>query len=281
MIRPIPQAAVDFVKQHEGLRLQAYQDVGGIWTVGYGHAYVPAGETITQAQADAFLMQDLQTAADRLAAKVKQPIIDELTPNQYAALCSFVLNVGTPGTRIWADLNAQHFDQVPQDMMAFVYAKVDGQMVKVSGLVNRRADEVRLWSTDEPGSTQAVVSSAVTRSYATPAAPSEAKPRGGIGPAIATAATGIAAAAGQAGDVVKNIANAVSPYADASDHVKALIGTLAMASAGLAVVTLGLVYLRNRAVSQWGKTTMPSLPPNALPPVQGQPNAQPGQSQHA
>lgn len=276
MTRPIPDAAVAFVKAHEGLRLTAYRDVGGVLTIGYGSAGpdVRDGQTITQDQADALLMRDLQTAADRLASKVKDAVIAELTDNQYAALLSFVLNVGVPGTRIWADLNAAHFDQIPSDLMAFTYARVDGQEVKISGLVNRRADEVRLWSTDEPGSTQAVVSSAVTRSYATPAAPSEAKPRGGIGPAIATAATAVTGAASYAGDAVKHISDAISPYADLNDHVKAAVSAAALASAGLAVLTLALVWLRNRSVSRWGRTSMPSLPQGALPPaVQGTPNA--------
>lgn len=270
MTRPIPPQAIAFVKQHEGLRLQVYRDVGGVLTVGYGHTSpdLTEGQAITQAQADAFLMEDLQTATDRLATKVKQSIIDELTANQYSALLDLVFNVGTPGTRIWADLNARNFDQVvTKDIPSFVFARVGGQEVKVSGLVNRRADEVRLWSDGEPGSTQAVVSSAVTRSYATPAAPSEAKPRGGIGPAIATALASGGVAISQAGQAVKGVTDALAPYGDLNDHIRGAISTLALVSAGLAVTTLGLVWLRNRAVSAWGRTSMPSLPQGALPPT--------------
>jgi lysozyme len=39
MTRSIPQCAVDFVSQHEGLRLNAYPDPatgGDPWTIGYG-----------------------------------------------------------------------------------------------------------------------------------------------------------------------------------------------------------------------------------------------------
>ena len=40
----------------EGCRLTAYQDSGGVWTIGYGHtAGVYAGKTCTEAQAEAWL----------------------------------------------------------------------------------------------------------------------------------------------------------------------------------------------------------------------------------
>ena len=39
------QDALSLVKASEGLRLQAYQDTGGVWTIGYGHtAGVNAGD---------------------------------------------------------------------------------------------------------------------------------------------------------------------------------------------------------------------------------------------
>ena len=272
-MRAIPQVAIDFVKTHEGLRLTAYQDSGGVLTIGYGHTGpdVTPGQTIAQNQADAYLSMDLETAALKLAGKVKDAILQQLTDNQYAALLSFAFNLGTPGTTIWKDLNAGNFDQVPVDMLAFVYAKVDGSMVKISGLVNRRTDEVKLWSTDEPGSVVAAPSSAVTRNYATPAAPSDPKPRGGIGPAIATAATAAAAAAPQAGQAIKSVSDAISPYAESSDRIKGILSVLALIAAGLAVLTLVLVWIRNQSVSRWEKTSMPSLPPSALPPPKGQP----------
>lgn len=273
-MRAIPQAAIDFIRAHEGFAQVVSPDVGGVPTGGYGHteAGLQTGTLVTEAMAEAWLSQDLQTAAGRLALKVSDKIIQALTGNQYAALLSFVFNLGTPGTTIWKDLNAGNFDQIPADMMAFVYAKVDGKEVKIQGLVNRRADEVRLWSTGEPGSVDAAPSSAVTRNYATPAAPTDPKPRGGIGPAIATAATSTLAAATQAQGAVKAVSDALSPYATSNDHIQALLSTLALVAAGLAVVTLVLVYLRNKSVSSWEKTTMPSLPPSALPTPQGKPN---------
>ncbi len=49
------------VKDFEGLRLTAYQDSVGVWTIGYGHTgpEVKPGMTISQAQADNYLQTDL------------------------------------------------------------------------------------------------------------------------------------------------------------------------------------------------------------------------------
>ena len=40
------------LKRDEGLRLTAYKDTVGVWTVGYGHAHVAPGTVWTQEQAD-------------------------------------------------------------------------------------------------------------------------------------------------------------------------------------------------------------------------------------
>ncbi len=47
----------NLVKRFEGLRLTAYQDSVGVWTIGYGHTGpdVHPGMTITEEQADELL----------------------------------------------------------------------------------------------------------------------------------------------------------------------------------------------------------------------------------
>ncbi len=171
-MRAIPDLAVDFVARHEGRRLGAYQDQGGVWTIGYGHTGgVKPGARITVAEARGLLKADLAVAGLRLACKLGV-VADELTEPQYAALLSFVFNLGTgdPARRewtIWTRLRARRFDQVPLEMMKFVNA--GGR--KLQGLVNRRSEEVKLWSSDEPGSTTDVLSSGVTRVIPTPPTP--------------------------------------------------------------------------------------------------------------
>lgn len=51
--------------QREGVRLNAYQDSKGVWTIGYGHTQgVKRGDRITKEQAAAFLAEDMKTHVD-------------------------------------------------------------------------------------------------------------------------------------------------------------------------------------------------------------------------
>lgn len=59
----IPDELTQLVKKFEGCRLHAYQDSAGIWTCGWGATGPDITPTTvwTQEQADARLLQDLQT----------------------------------------------------------------------------------------------------------------------------------------------------------------------------------------------------------------------------
>jgi lysozyme len=60
MARSINQAGIDLIKSFEGCTLAAYQDVRGIWTIGWGHiAGVTKGMIFTQVQANDALLADL------------------------------------------------------------------------------------------------------------------------------------------------------------------------------------------------------------------------------
>ena len=80
------------VKEFEGLRLTAYQDSVGVWTIGYGHtgSDVYKGLTISQARADQLLQQDL----GKFNACVSNNINRNLNGNQVGALMSWSFNVG-------------------------------------------------------------------------------------------------------------------------------------------------------------------------------------------
>ena len=84
------------IKSFEGLRLQAYQDAVGIWTIGYGTTRgVRPGMRISKEQAEAFLQQDLVRFEQAINDAVKVPIND----NQFSALASFTYNVGSGAFR--------------------------------------------------------------------------------------------------------------------------------------------------------------------------------------
>lgn len=76
----------------EGCRITAYYDAVGVLTVGYGHTGpdVYEGQTITQAEAEALLAQDVKFAVTVANAYVKVP----LTQNEFDALVDFIFNEG-------------------------------------------------------------------------------------------------------------------------------------------------------------------------------------------
>lgn len=88
----ISDEGLSLIKKFEGLRLTAYQDAVGIWTIGYGHTGpdVTPGMRVTQEQAESLLRKDVAEAEDAVRSLVKAPI----SQSQYDALVSFVFNVG-------------------------------------------------------------------------------------------------------------------------------------------------------------------------------------------
>jgi lysozyme len=77
-------------ERFESCRLTAYQDVRGIWTIGWGHTPAAPDMTCSQEQADTWLLSDTQTAQDAVNELVTVP----LTQGEFDALVDFVFNVG-------------------------------------------------------------------------------------------------------------------------------------------------------------------------------------------
>jgi lysozyme len=82
---------VNHIKDSEGLRLAAYLDTVGVWTLGYGHTPCKEGDTCTLAQAQAWLEADIATAA-KVAASL--PEARGIDPTRFAALCELLYNLG-------------------------------------------------------------------------------------------------------------------------------------------------------------------------------------------
>jgi GH24 family phage-related lysozyme (muramidase) len=240
--RAIPGCFFDFIREQEGCVDHVYADVAGKLTAGYGHVTVgmKVGDPASSAMIDAWLKADAGRAADRLEEMITTDGINSLTDHQYAALVSFVFNVGAnPSWTIWKRLKAKQFDQVPLELMKFVNAEVNGQMVKVKGLVNRRAAEVALWATDEPGTADVEMSSSVTRTAdtpPTPAAPGRSK----------ALIIGTAGAVAGAGPMIDQVSHAIAPYAERSHYLEGVMGVLAMMGAACAAIGLFYVWLQAR-----------------------------------
>ena len=140
------------IAHREGLRLDAYRDSAGLWTIGCGHLLtkdelrsgkvlgVDWRDGITQQTADALLAADLYTATDAVNELVRLP----LSQHQFDALVSFVFNIGDGAfqdSTLLRLLNADRFAEVPAQMRRWIHSagRVDPILVK------RREDEIAQW----------------------------------------------------------------------------------------------------------------------------------------
>lgn len=85
---------LELIKRHEGLRLNVYLCPAGKPTIGYGYLLTKSEQgvlnTITRAQADALLANDVRIAEMYINANVRVL----LTQYQFDALVSFAFNLG-------------------------------------------------------------------------------------------------------------------------------------------------------------------------------------------
>lgn len=147
----VDDTLISFIASWEGFSANAYNDPAGNATGGFGHL-IHLGPLngspeearwmgITRAEGARRLVEDVQPYADAVSRAVKVP----LTDNQWRALVSFTFNVG-PGnlssSQLLALLNAGHYDEVPNQLMRWVYGS-DG--VQYPGLIARRKAEGDLW----------------------------------------------------------------------------------------------------------------------------------------
>jgi len=145
---------LQLIKQFETLQLRAYtataeEEARNLWTIGYGHTKgVKRGDICTEAQADAWLMEDCADAEHAVHHLVKVPI----NQHQYDALVSFAFNVGGD---IDADLVAEGLGDstLLKKLNAVDYAGASAEFPKwikqkgkvLNGLVRRRAAEQNLF----------------------------------------------------------------------------------------------------------------------------------------
>ena len=86
-------AGLNIIKESEGLRLEAY-NLGGQWLIGYGHSRTAeAGMTITEAQAEQLLREDVRDSEDAVRRMVLVPVNE----NQFSAMVSLAYNMGSGG----------------------------------------------------------------------------------------------------------------------------------------------------------------------------------------
>lgn len=150
-------AALEIIKRNEGLRLHAYRDVVGIWTIGYGDTGpdVVPGLAISKEEAERRLVMRL---ADEFEPGVKRAIGDApTTENQFGAMVSLAYNIGVgrldnPNTAkdegtgfsgsTVAEMHRAGNHQAAAEAFG-LWVKADGKVY--AGLVRRRGEEAELY----------------------------------------------------------------------------------------------------------------------------------------
>lgn len=145
------EQGVSFLKGFEKCRLRAYKPTPhDRWTIGWGHTGpdVGPGSVVTQAQADALLLRDLQHFERDVLSLVKVP----LTQGQFDALVSFAYNVGSDidedtkpeglgDSTLLRKLNAGDYEGAANEFVK--WNKQKGQVL--NGLTKRRLGEKEMF----------------------------------------------------------------------------------------------------------------------------------------
>lgn len=134
----VSKKGIDLIKQFEGCRLTAYYCPAGVCTIGYGHTLgVRPGDTITQKQAEEYLLQDLVRFENEV---MKYDHLYHFNQHEFDALVSFAYNIGniTGLTRQGTRNKQEIADSI------LLYVRAAGNILP--GLVRRRRAEHDLFT---------------------------------------------------------------------------------------------------------------------------------------
>lgn len=140
---------IKLIKRFEGCELEAYKDLVGVWTIGYGHTSmagppkVEPGMKITQVEAEDILVRDL----GKYEAGVDKALTRPPSQSQFDAMVSLCYNIGVAGfskSSIVRHFNAGNVELAANSFM--LWKKAGGKVVQ--GLVNRRTAERNLFLTE-------------------------------------------------------------------------------------------------------------------------------------
>lgn len=132
----------------EGLFLKSYLCPASVVTIGWGSTMykdgkkIKIGEVITLAQAEELLMWELNKKTIALYGLI-------LNQNQFDACLSFIYNLGIGAfnkSTLLKKIKVNPDDATIKDeFMKWNKARVNGQLVVLKGLTNRRKSEVELY----------------------------------------------------------------------------------------------------------------------------------------
>jgi len=146
----VPQTAIQLAKRFEGFhrvpkndpsRAHPYICPAGFWTIGYGHLCDAQHPPITEAEAEAYLARDLNTA---LAATLRHCQVLATEPEgRLAAIVDFTFNLGAgrlQTSTLRRRVNQRDWAAAGTELRRWIYG--GGQVLP--GLVARRQAELAL-----------------------------------------------------------------------------------------------------------------------------------------
>lgn len=215
-------AGRELIKEFEGFRNVAYQDVVGVWSIGYGFTEgVKPGQRMTLGQASARLATELARYEAAVLAACKVPP----NQNQFDAICSLAWNIGTGAIARSSVIKAHNRGDFQSAARAFgLWNKAGGR--EWPGLTRRRAAEAALYlkpTHDEQA----------PDADAEPLAPVQPMPQA-VEPETSLAASGINRAATVAGTTAATVGAVSSIKQSLDDLGPWLVPALALVVVGLA-----------------------------------------------
>lgn len=147
----VSPAGLALIKQSESLRLKAYKDPVGVWTIGWGTTVINGqpvrdGMVITEQQADQLLTEE----CDRIARELPSMVIPTLNQFQIDSLVDFMYNLGIEAFRRSTLRKVINSGQVVTEDLFTRWNRAhlpNGTIVTMGGLTTRRKAEYRLFTT--------------------------------------------------------------------------------------------------------------------------------------
>ncbi len=136
------QNVLQLTEKFEGCKYRAYQDSGGVWTIGFGHTRGVFQDMVcTVVQAIDWLIEDYKIAEDA----VNHLVLPQLNQDEFDALCDFVFNVGATNflhSTLLKMLNLKDYKGAAGQLL--VWDHCDGKVL--AGLLARRVAEENLFN---------------------------------------------------------------------------------------------------------------------------------------
>ena len=145
----IDKKGIELITKWEGLKLKPYLCSAKVPTIGYGSTFYENGvkvkltdSGITKERANQLFQNTLKTYENGVNTLTRNKV---LTQNQFNALVSFAYNLGVSALKSSTLLKKVLINPNDQTINIEFNKWVKAGGVKVQGLVNRRADEVKMY----------------------------------------------------------------------------------------------------------------------------------------